>query len=372
MGSSGLNALTSPEPHKKTALFIATNGVGMGHLTRIMAIARRLPKDVHPILMTWSQALRLARREGFFVEYMPSLQYLRCEIRPWNDLFLRRLHELIDTYSPGLILYDGVQPHPALGELATSHPGIRRVWCRRAMWRPGKAATNIDGAALFDDVLEPGEVAEASDCGATVAHRSRVQRIAPILFPEPADLMSRQKARQQLGLTGDRPATLVQLGAGAAIRGDVVTQLLEQGATDVVVARSPLEKDGPPLPSGCVQVNVYPVGRYYRAFDFAVAAPGYNAFHELLAFDIPTLFIPNPNAVVDNQPVRARHAAEHDWAGWYDGVANEGSSGLRQALHALLDGPRPGGLSEISRTLIGTRGACEAAEFVAERLKATE
>ena len=116
---------------------------------RTTAIARRLPAGVRPILLTWSQALRLARREGFFVEYLPSLQYLRSEVRPWNALFLRRLHELIEAYAPGVIVYDGVQPHEAFDSVGRSHPGIFRVWCRRAMWRAGQAAQNVEGARFM-------------------------------------------------------------------------------------------------------------------------------------------------------------------------------------------------------------------------------
>ena len=35
----------------------------MGHLTRVRAIARRLPREIKPILLTWSQALRLAAKK---------------------------------------------------------------------------------------------------------------------------------------------------------------------------------------------------------------------------------------------------------------------------------------------------------------------
>jgi UDP:flavonoid glycosyltransferase YjiC (YdhE family) len=40
-------------------------------------------------------------------------------------------------------------------------------------------------------------------------------------------------------------------------------------------------------------VREFPLSRRFRAFDLAVSASGYNSFHELLRFGIPTLFIPN-------------------------------------------------------------------------------
>ena len=37
-------------------LLVSSNGVGMGHLTRLLAIARRLPPPIEPVFVTMSQA----------------------------------------------------------------------------------------------------------------------------------------------------------------------------------------------------------------------------------------------------------------------------------------------------------------------------
>ena len=57
-------------------------------------------------------------------------------------------------------------------------------------------------------------------------------------------------------------------------------------------------------------VHEFPFSRRFRAFDLAVSASGYNSFHELLRFGIPTLFIPNRNTALDDQRARARFAAD--------------------------------------------------------------
>ena len=53
----------------------------------------------------------------------------------------------------------------------------------------------------------------------------------------------------------------------------------------------------------------YPMSRYFAAFDAAVAAAGYNAYHELIELGVPSLFVPM-HRETDDQPARARYAEE--------------------------------------------------------------
>ena len=61
-------------------------------------------------------------------------------------------------------------------------------------------------------------------------------------------------------------------------------------------------------------VRDFPLSRRFRAFDLAVSAAGYNSFHELLRFGIPTLFIPNQDTALDDQQGRAQFAADRGLA----------------------------------------------------------
>jgi UDP-N-acetylglucosamine--N-acetylmuramyl-(pentapeptide) pyrophosphoryl-undecaprenol N-acetylglucosamine transferase len=53
-------------------MFVSSNGTGLGHLTRSMAIARRLDPVVEPLFVTLSRAAPVVRDMGFPVEYMAS------------------------------------------------------------------------------------------------------------------------------------------------------------------------------------------------------------------------------------------------------------------------------------------------------------
>ncbi len=131
------------------------------------------------------------------------------------------------------------------------------------------------------------------------------------------------------------------LGQGGEVDRAVARSLAALGVPGLQVAalRSSLAA-GLEVPDGVVGLEAtFPMSRYFAAFDLAVAAAGYNAFHELIAFAVPTLFVPMPRNT-DDQAARARWAAE---AGV--GLAVDGAGGRRArgpARRARRSGPRGG------------------------------
>ena len=63
-------------------------------------------------------------------------------------------------------------------------------------------------------------------------------------------------------------------------------------------------------------VRGFPVSRYVNAFDFTVAASGYNTFNETISSGLPAIFIPNDHASMDDQSGRAAFA-EVNGAGFH-------------------------------------------------------
>ena len=52
---------------------------------------------------------------------------------------------------------------------------------------------------------------------------------------------------------------------------------------------------------------------YFNAFSASVQAGGYNSFHEMRKFGIPTLFYPNMNTGMDDQLSRCKIAESEGW-----------------------------------------------------------
>src|SRR4029434_9623309 len=84
-------------------------------------------------------------------------------------------------------------------------------------------------------------------------------------------------------------------------------------------------------------VRDFPLSRRFRAFDLAVSAAGYNSFHELLRFGIPTLFIPNQDTALDDQQGRARFASDRGLAHMIGRVSVDRATSLLSVL--LQRGP---------------------------------
>jgi hypothetical protein len=117
---------------------------------------------------------------------------------------------------------------------------------------------------------------------------------------------------------------LVALGQGPELDA-AVSRCLEylRGRGEVQVAA--LESGISPrldVPPGVVLVrDTYPVSRHYRAFDFVISAAGYNAYHELIRFGVPSLFVPMSREL-DDQPARARYAERNGLALACEGPAS--------------------------------------------------
>jgi CubicO group peptidase (beta-lactamase class C family) len=198
----------------RRVLLVTSNGVGLGHLTRMLALARRLPPGIEPVFATMSAALPLVRREGFAVEHLAFHGYGRLDIDRWNRFLARELSELFRLHRPAVVVFDRNMLHGGLLDALRGLPAAWAVWMRRAMWRPGSGAEALRREPAFDAVLEPGELACAVDRGPTLGRRGLTRTLGPVLLCDPDERLPRPAARAALGLPAGGTCVLLQLGSG--------------------------------------------------------------------------------------------------------------------------------------------------------------
>ena len=306
---------TLQEPDSHRILMISSNGAGMGHLTRLLALARRCDPGVELFFLSLSQAVPVVGQFGYPFEYLPSMPATGLSPRRWHDYFVARVVEVIQRIVPRVVVFDGTWPYDGIPRARSACPDVRWAWLRRGMWRPGQNRAQLDKSTWFEAVIEPGEYAQTHDRGVTA--NALATRVEPITLLDPTDLADRADARSALGIEGTGPTALVSLGAGniddpAADLAAVVTAL-EDLSVQVCVTRSKIGVASPAAGNAHL-VDHFPLSEHYRAFDVAVSAAGYNSFHELLRFEIPTLFIPNRQTALDDQQARARFATQNGLA----------------------------------------------------------
>ena len=225
---------------RRRALFLSPNGIGMGHLTRLLAVARRLGPELEPVFLSMSQAVGVVESMGYLGEYFPYHQHSGETADAWNAALRARLDEAIAFYDARCVVLDGNVPYQGLIECAAGHPNRCFVWIRRGLWREDAGRAALERARHFDLVIEPGELAAELDRGPTVGRAEDVLRTSPVVFHDPAELLTRSAARSALGLDPERTAVLVQLGSRnnfdfASIDQTVLEELASRPEIEVVV-----------------------------------------------------------------------------------------------------------------------------------------
>ncbi len=243
-------AAVRPVPRRPRVLLLADRP------DRLLAVARRLPEDLEPVLVTGSPHLP---DTDLLVEHLPEPGPAR------REQFRRdRLHHLIGLHAARAVVLDGL-PHDGILAATADHPDVTWLWMRPTMWRRGDGVRWRGRAAAFDAVLEPGEFAGPGDEGWTVTEDA--VRVAPITLHDRAELRPPPPP--------DGEPTLLLRGVPATLPGFRVVQ---------------------------------PDAVSLRAADLAVSAADYTSFHELLSAGVPTVFVPDPHAA-DDQLARARFAS---------------------------------------------------------------
>jgi hypothetical protein len=355
---------------RKRVLFISSNGGGLGHLTRLLAIARRLPADHEPMFLTMSTALDPIRKHGFWADYFASSAPSKLVSGRLHRYHEERVAAAIRAFRPSTLVFDGTFAYAGLLAAISRFPSVHKVWSRRGMWRPvspNRVRHSLNQLLRFDLVVEPGELAGEVDTGATVAQRGLLRKIDPILLLDRHEQIGRAEARRELGIPGAAVAVLINLGAGNINRLDddvalIVAELAKRPDVHLVAAQSLIAARALPIDASRVtRLETYPLGRVLSAFDLCIAAPGYNSFHELLAGAVPTLFVPNEDTALDDQRGRATWGAARGLCL----TARAGDAeGLRAALTAALDPEVRRRLRERCRELPACDGARQAAELI--------
>ena len=306
---------------KPTIILATSNGIGMGHLARATAVAEELKDVARPILFSVAGGIaEIPSTTGLPCEYIPGKTRRWMPAHRWDRYFRDRLIAIADETGASVISFDGVVPYPGFIATKLKRPDLTIVWVRRGLWQRNLLRFALPfQSRLVDLIIEPGDIARAYDHGPT-AKRNDATLTSPVSLYSKARALSREDARNVLGLDASRPAVLVQLGTGDSDMNEkmraALNGLLGWNGLQVVLTKNPVDAQGKSLVPEGLDIKVqryFPLANVLAAFDGAIAATGYNSVHELLPAQIPTVLISNIRGT-DDQDARAKWCHDHGYA----------------------------------------------------------
>ncbi len=343
-------------------MFVANDGLSVGHVMRTLAIARGLRRRaatreiaLQPLFVTTSEASALLAEEPLATVRLPAPAAARRA--GFTDLERRRLVRgtvlgVVETFAPDLVVVDTFPSGPH-GELA----GIRareHVLVRRDV--PDARA----GDPALVDGIEPYSLAiVADDPGRSSASLPipDVVRVPPITMFERDDMMSRRDARAALGLPAEGRILLVTSGGGGdeegLARAHDIASMIAAIAPDVALALAlgPLAR-ARRAPDGATVLSRPLLAPFFAAFDGAIAPAGYNTAHELAKAAVPTALFAQPRPF-DDQSARARRFADASLALALERID---AASLEQALAwmttASIGAVEPGGADRAADAIL--------------------
>jgi hypothetical protein len=307
----------NPDQQPRKTLLISSNGGGLGHLSRQVAIslAGSAAELLSPLILTMSKGSDAVRQMGLNVEYVPSRREKEMSFSNWHRFLSSNIVEIVRRNNIEVVHFDGVSIYPGVVLASMELPDIPFAWTRRGMWKKSSSTRALVAAKIFDLIIEPGDLAVSADHGPT-SKRTDAIRVPPITLTDVVPRLMREEAAQAIGLDPNRKTVLVAIGSGAL--GDnrsvsaVVCQTVEQiGGWQIVVATSPIATEQSHRAQNVYHLPTsYPMTQFLNVFDAAVIAAGYNAPHEMISAQIPSLLLPNLDTVCDDQSARAIGMAE--------------------------------------------------------------
>ncbi|MEO8243313.1 MAG: hypothetical protein ABI832_13475 [bacterium] len=360
-----------------TYVAVVTNGVGLGHLTRLLAIADALRAQAKARVVFWcfSQGAGILVGAGYEVVQRMTAQHLDCDYDDWIDWEEAAFSAFLAKCRPAAVLYDssGVDRFVTAALRRPSNGSTALVLVRRAMWQSHRDPAYLDAAQHTVLVAEPGDLSAAADRGPTVtasprlAGFARFARTAPVVLRPDGGSLPRAAARRALGVSPfQRRVCLVSLGGEAFGRDATLARDISASASkagiELIWARSPLARSAADLGiDRALLRHLFPLGRYLMAFDGVITACGYNSFHEAMQTLLPVLLAPTANERLDDQVARASHAKSEGWAMMLDPGRPEDRAGL---LDHFMGKVRAG--QQVLRPATAMEGAAEMAQLILE------
>jgi hypothetical protein len=341
--SSSSPARYRPKPRARRTLLASLEPRGAGSVSRLLRVAEGLEGDIDPILLAPWPAIQLGHAAGVLCDVLPDHHLEGLDPKPSVE---RLLAAARDHRAEAIVL--DVQRSTAASVLAARSGAI--PWILSGPASPWRRHTCHNGSS---------ESVEWDDVALGSVHDPASPSVPGVGDPLPAEA-----ARAALGLASGRPLALLCPGADGRLvavpRLGLIARALVAHGWSVAFTEPLRPPEGLHLPNSVIRISPRPLWRYLRAFDIAVAAPGYTLTHELVAAGCSALLVP-----FDDDPAKAARAVGASERGLALRLDEFSERALGSALEELGDAAVR---SRLSRTCADV-GLCGGAPRILEALE---
>ncbi len=322
----GLPAPVTPEPAadgpvRNRVVFLPTNGVGIGHARRCALIAAEIDRgEAVPAFAAFPSCVPLLRAEGYDCLPLVAKSPDHPEDHANDLITYLRLRQALNAGDR--LVFDGGFVFDSVFR-TIFEKGLEAVWVRRGLWQAGQMhGVTLDRERAFARVIVPGEAFPELNADRGGA---RVHAVGPVVQRRAVpDAAARGPGRARLAARIGGPfGELVVTMLGGGVAADRTAQV--QAVAAIVEGRKTCFNlvvvwPGAVVPAGLAGWKNTRVVQTRDALwlcllaDLVISAAGYNSFHELLYHGIPTIFVPQMAAYMDDQERRARAASERGFA----------------------------------------------------------
>ena len=351
-------------------VFFPTNGVGFGHFTRLLSIAKEIQtrsKSTEIVFFTTMPTLQVLAQENFVCYHLPGrYRYNGISGSVWDSMCEEMLNLSFSLHRPKAFVFDGSYPYRGmLNSINSQNNEMLKVWVRRRAMKRGSSSVPSDSIAYFDAIVRPDD-SMPNDSEEAANIDIPVIRTNPILLDGLEGESDHPDLRKMLGVPKEATLCYVQLGAGQINDIDselnyVLSALNDQNGAYAVLGESML---GPRFSSNFDRVRTlrdYPNSRYFSSFDFAVIAGGYNSYHEVIEAGLPSICLPNMNTGMDDQFSRCSVAAQ---SGAMVVLKNRSKEKIAIAISRMMDENTRAAMRSNAMKLRKKNGNSEVAEWL--------
>ena len=368
---SSNNDVLSISKTDNAILFMATNGAGLGHITRSLAIAKRiriLCPEKKIIFLTTSIALNIVKKEGFVAYHIPPKDLLGDDVdkTQWGNLLRIALDKLFELYNISAVIFDGAFPYAQFVNGIKKRSGVVKIWVKRGGEKEGTSDARKEREKDFDYIIIPGEAGEKIE-----SVDNKHIPVPSIIFMDKNELLSKEAVRKFFKVHNNKKLVYVQLGAGNindinSQINKVITALRKRKDIMIVIGESIIGNSLDIYEDDVCIIKDYPNSKYFNGFDFVISACGYNSFHELLYLETPAIYLPNMETKTDDQYGRAMLAEK---AGAAIVVKDVDSEELDNDIEKMCDLEKNSVMRENAHKLGIINGAEDAAKIIVSFIK---